>query len=658
MQLERFAELVVLVLLTTLPLHSQVSAVDRSVFNSDQFTAADSWEDTPIPTNMEGFRSEHPRMLFSDADLGKIRQKIGTDAFAESEYQRLLARSEALLTIPPHQYRKIGPDQTLLPVVRDIEDRIFTLAGVYRITGDRRFAQRAIVEMLSAAAFPDWNPSHFLDTAEMSTALGVGYDWLYPVLTPEQREIIRNAEVHKGIDVFLGRLHRRDVHYRNNWGQVCYGGITIGALAIAEPNDAASLDRAREMVGYARSGIAILMQLFSPDGGFDEGPVYWNYATIYNVLYIAALDSALGTDFEAATAPGFDLTPEYRIQSLGPSFQFANFSDASPWGFPSPQMYWFAHRFHRPDYAAYEQGLTQKLRGKMKLFSERESVRFDVFGLFWYALGPLPEMKTLPRVKRFSRIDQAFMRTSWTDSHAWYVALKGGEATASHGHLDLGTFILDGLGERWAIDLGAEGYAMPGYFGKQRWNYYRAQTQGHNTLTVNGPNEDPDASAIIQTAKAEGGEEIAIANLDRTYKERLRSWRRGVAILGGDRVLVQDEISPRHPVDVIWHFHTDAAVSMSKDQRSVTLTKDGVSIEARLLSPGGAHFGTASAQPPSPQAENPGVTDLVIHQAQISSQQTIAVEFSEPNDHHQEPLVSLSKWGRRESRVLASTTLR
>jgi hypothetical protein len=33
--------------------------------------------------------------------------------------------------------------------------------------------------MLAAAAFSDWNPSHFLDVAEMTAALAIGYDWLY-----------------------------------------------------------------------------------------------------------------------------------------------------------------------------------------------------------------------------------------------------------------------------------------------------------------------------------------------------------------------------------------------------------------------------------------------------------------------------------------------
>ncbi|WP_260704071.1 hypothetical protein [Edaphobacter flagellatus] len=87
-----------------------------------------------------------------------------------------------MLSVPPLEYTIAGPEHTLLATARAVEDRIFTLAGLYRITGDKRFAERARQEMLASANFPDWYPKHFLDTAEMTAALGVGYDWLYSFL--------------------------------------------------------------------------------------------------------------------------------------------------------------------------------------------------------------------------------------------------------------------------------------------------------------------------------------------------------------------------------------------------------------------------------------------------------------------------------------------
>ena len=119
--------------------------------------------------------------------------------------------------------------------------------------------------------------------------------------------------------------------------------------------------------------------MFAPDGGFEEGPSYWNYATAYNVMYIAALTSALGTDFGMADAPGFSATPDYQFQSIGPTLKFANFGDAVEDVFPSPQVFWFARRFRRPAYAAQERLLINN--PSLNPHVQRESSRFSMLGL-------------------------------------------------------------------------------------------------------------------------------------------------------------------------------------------------------------------------------------------------------------------------------------
>ena len=44
--------------------------------------------------------------------------------------------------------------------------------------------------MLTAARFEDWNPSHFLDVAEMTFALAIGYDWHSEGKTPSLSFIV------------------------------------------------------------------------------------------------------------------------------------------------------------------------------------------------------------------------------------------------------------------------------------------------------------------------------------------------------------------------------------------------------------------------------------------------------------------------------------
>ena len=597
---------------------------------------------------LDTLQPQHPRLFLHDADLPALKRAIASDPFVQQRFEDLRAYADELLTTKPDVYFIGGVEHTLLDTSRDMEGRVFALAGVYRITGDKRYADRAIQEMLASAAFPDWYPTHFLDTGEMTATLGLGYDWLYPILSPADRATIKNAIATKGIDPWLERIKSGDAihHEHNNWNQVCNGGESIGALAIAEDEPV----RAAAILEHAHDAITDIMKLFAPDGGFEEGPTYWLYATAYNLMYIDALDSALGTDFGVSDAPGFASTGDYHIQADGPTYLLSNFGDAGTGGASlTAQMFWFARRFHKPFYAAHERDLARvsQLSGHAE-HSDRERGRFALMLLLWSAQqsqeSDAHSNAQLPLAQSFARVDQAYLRSTWNDPSAWYIGFKGGDAHASHGHLDLGSFVMDALGQRWASDLGPDSYGLPGYFGPQRWSYFRMRTEGHNTLTIDGQNQDLDSKAPLTAIGTMGSTLYSIADLSQTYKTKLTSWSRGVALVDKQRVLIQDEITPAQPVDVVWNFHTYSNVAISQDGRSATLTLNGATLQARILQPAGARFSTANTQPPPPQEPNQGLTNLVIPIAKQSTPQTIAILFTTTSDHASPKIKPLSAW--------------
>ena len=115
--------------------------------------------------------------------------------------------------------------------------------------------------------------------------------------------------------------------------------------------------------------------------------------------------------------------------------------------------------------------------------------------LLWYEpAGTSPKAAGLPLDKYFRGAEVAVMRSDWENPQALFVGFKAGDNKANHSHLDLGSFVFDAAGARWAMDLGADDYNLPGYFGKQRWDYYRLRAEGQNTLVINpgpGPDQDP-----------------------------------------------------------------------------------------------------------------------------------------------------------------------
>jgi hypothetical protein len=211
-------------------------------------------------------------------------------------------------------------------------------------------------------------------------------------------------------------------------------------------------------------------------------------------------------------------------------------------------MFWLARRFDQPLYAWHERQC--KADG-------------DPMNLLWFdPRGEGPKKANLPLDRLYRGVNVAFFRSAWEDPQAIFVGFKGGDNQANHSHLDLGTFVLDALRQRWALDLGGDDYNMPGYFGKERFTYYRLKTEGHNTLCIDGKHQDPAACADIIAFNSQPARAFAVTDLSAAYRPSPARVQRGIALLDRKHVLIQDEIEltsssgrPFHDASLIdWHF--------------------------------------------------------------------------------------------------------
>ena len=186
-----------------------------------------------------------------------------------------------------------------------------------------------------------------------------------------------------------------------------------------------------------------------------------------------------------------------------------------------------------------------------------------------------PAEAKLPLSRHFRRNEHVSMRTSWSDRNATWVAMKGRVpwAVASdpgHPHDDLGGFVLETCGERWASDLGAEGYDEPQYFDLQlqRWAYYRAAWAGHNVLTLRqhapsaaaplpsaGLMKNLSASAAFFGVKLEEtGDGVASLNLTDVHNGHAEVTRK--LRLQGHVVTITDAVTPNVDAEAVWTMHT------------------------------------------------------------------------------------------------------
>src|SRR5471030_469211 len=119
----------------------------------------------------------HPRILLLKGEEANIQKTIASDNAWKNMHQSILTECDRLLSLPPVERIQIG--RRLLDKSRECLRRVFYLSYAWRMTRDKKYFDRAEKELLAVAAFSDWNPTNFLDVAEMTTSVSIGYDWLY-----------------------------------------------------------------------------------------------------------------------------------------------------------------------------------------------------------------------------------------------------------------------------------------------------------------------------------------------------------------------------------------------------------------------------------------------------------------------------------------------
>lgn len=566
--------------------------------------------------SLDGLRPEHPRLLATSEEWTRLRQLATTDIELASVHAALITAARRLLPEAPLRRELVG--RRMLGVSRDLVQRVLLLGYAWQMTAEKTFGERAEAELRAVAGFPNWNPTHFLDVAEATAALAIGYDWCYDALTAEARAAIRQAISEKGLRVGLDPTDANNWWHRaaNNWNQVCFGGLTLGALAIAvdEP------ELAREVLTLARANIAHGLAPYAPDGVYPEGPSYWTYGTTYQALMIAALESALGSDWDLAMHPGFLASAGAYLQTTGPSSDFFNFADGVERGVITPVLFWFARKLNDPGLLLFNQRHVESwLRHPGP---DLPNYFLPLAAVWWPARydnpPPAPALPLCWLGRGTNPI--AVFRESWTDANSLYLALKGGAAELNHAHMDAGSFVFELDGVRWASDLGAQNYESleskrvdlwnRGQ-DSQRWQVYRLNNQSHNTLTIGGQPHRVDGHATITRFSGDIANPHAIVDLSPVFRDHAIRVYRGFKLLPGRGLLIQDELTGLAPgTSVRWQMVTRAEVTA--DGRSATLRLGGRALRAALVSSAVADFAVEPATPPDDgfNAPNPGVRIL------------------------------------------------
>ncbi|MBL8670916.1 MAG: hypothetical protein JNK11_09735, partial [Alphaproteobacteria bacterium] len=372
-----------------------------------------------------------PSVQLDDARLLALRSLSASGAEGLAWHDAILREAGTLLRAPLLERRFEPRRPVLLPTSRAALDRLRLLGIAHMLSGDDDYVARAVAEIEVVCAFPDWNPSHFLDVAEMAHGVALAYDWLHQRLAPELRRAVRTALVEKALRPGLEQFARGAFWTKasHNWNTVCNAGLAIAALAVRDDEP----DLAVQVLDRALRSAALSFASFAPDGGWIEGVSYWDYATRYAVALLDALATAGVPDRGLAQAPGFAATGRFALHMTGPSGRVYNFADSSERLGRLAQLHWLGARFGRPidaHVARTRPGAPQPME------------------LVWRAAAPgiAPAAAGEPLDALFAGVQVASFRSAWDDPAGVWLACKGGDNAANHAHLDLGSFVVEAAG--------------------------------------------------------------------------------------------------------------------------------------------------------------------------------------------------------------------
>ena len=547
----------------------------------------------------------HPRLLLKQGEEKKIKALIQNNPGMLLVHQAIINDADEILTKSPSE--RVLKGKRLLAVSNEAFKRIHFLSYAYRMTSDVKYANRAEKELVAVCEFQDWNPSHFLDVAGMTMAVAIGYDWLFDTLSETTREKVRKAIIDKAFTAANNEKNAWFYTATSNWNQVCNAGLVFGALAIYDEEPEIS----KAIIEKSVQSIPLAMQSYGPDGAYPEGYSYWGYGTGFQVTMMAALESALGTDYKLSQDKGFMHSPYYMLMMLAPSGLCYNFGDSGSKPPFQPAMFWFSAKLNDASILFHEQKRLAKMakgdNGGMLpnvlIFSK--DVKFETTKVpninFYSSQGAKPIF---------------IYRSGWNDKNDAYLGVVGGRANASHGHMDAGSFVYEKNGVRWALELGLQSYITLESKGVdlwnnkqegQRWDIFRLGNTGHSTLTINGEKHLVAGEATMintfQTTDIKGAE----LDLSPIFANSVQQVIRKVYLDGKNDLHVNDKIKTKEiSANVIWQMVAPKEAKIVGDHQ-IELTKDGQKMILTAESPASVTMKIWSNEPVNTyDQDNPG----------------------------------------------------
>jgi hypothetical protein len=555
--------------------------------------------DNPITEKYisKNLRKGHPKLVYTSKLVSDVRKKVRTDPVSRNLYSAIKKNANKVYGEPLLELSLIG--RRLLSVSRELLYRVNMLGFIYLVDEDNKALDRINEELIAVCNFSDWNPSHFLDVAEMAMGVALAVDWTRGNLPQTTIELAKKTLIDKAIMPSWPAAGKewRLSRSTNNWNQVCAGGLIAASIIIADKEP----ELAARTIHRSIEGLPNALVAYSPDGVYPEGSTYWGYATIYSVVTASLLETAFGHDFGHWEYPGFRESATFRVLANAPSGWYYNYFDCGDKRSINGDitLAWFAYKTGDGTFFEKERFLQPA--------EEMERLhRFAGASMAWISQFSKKETGTIPTAWKGAGTNPiAIFKNESSDAHTYYLGCKGGRASLSHGNMDAGSFVFELNGVRWVVDPGNQGYHDLEKTGfnlwrkeqdSDRWTLLTKNNFGHSTITVNNQPFIYDAFAPMTGFRSGDKPEVSF-DLSAVYGENIKSVQRSFRKESASSLLIEDRLTPSEKTELItWQLVTIASVEVIDG--GAILSQDGKKLKLENLSHPDIMISVVSLDPP------------------------------------------------------------
>ncbi|WP_204114489.1 DUF4962 domain-containing protein [Shimia biformata] len=557
------------------------------------FDLAPGLPEVPLPTRPHRFASAskaHPRLWLDENGITAFRQELARDpdhcawaAFFDQSVMPWMARD---IIAEPEGY----PDDTRVASIWrqtyiECQELLYAIRHLSiggRITDDDKMTCRARDWLLAAAS---WSPTGTTSRAytdewafRVTAALAWGYDWLFDILSADERDLVRGALLARTKEIADHIIHGAGIHlfpFDSHAVRAVSAVLIPASIALLD-----DVDEARDWLDYS---IEFLFTVYSPwgddQGGWAEGPHYWTTAMAYLIEAANLLKSYTGLNL--FDRPFFQKTGDFPLYAKAPDTRRFSFGDDSTLGdLPSLKVGYnlrtFAGVTGNGTYQWYYDEIRRNDPGTELEFYNYGwwDLRFDelVHLSMWPVVDPVVP-SGIDRLRFFEDTGWAAIQYRMDDpsKHIQFLMKSSPFGSISHSHGDQNAFTMSAFGEDLAVQ---SGYYVA--FNSTMHQAWRRQTQSKNAILINGKGQYAGRDKARQI-RSTGRILVAEERKDHIYIKgcatpayqsmtpEVTAVEREVYFVRDSYFVIVDSVDATAPVDLDWRLHTNGPLHLGSN---------------------------------------------------------------------------------------------